>query len=149
MINIKQAAQELNNMLTEAVSSKGVFVLVKKDLLQYKNYFVKKEDDSSWTVTYVDNRGVKYKIANTFLKITAFTVTKLHEKRNDKMIDELIKADKTFEINYTDSVYFRHTYKTSADDAKKDTALWRYEIVSQKAKLAKQKIDNTFYRLIA
>ncbi len=47
MINIKQAAQELNNMLTEAVASKGVFVPVKHDLLQYKNYLVKKESDGS------------------------------------------------------------------------------------------------------
>ncbi len=46
-------------------------------------------------------------------------------------------------------MYFKHTYKITTDEARKDTALWRYEIVSEKAKLAKQKIDNTFYRLIA
>jgi hypothetical protein len=32
MINIKTAAQELNNMLTDAVASKGVFVALKKNL---------------------------------------------------------------------------------------------------------------------
>jgi hypothetical protein len=149
MINIKQAAQELNNMLTEAVASKGVFVPVKQDLLQYKNYFVRKEKDGSWTVLFVNDRGIKYVLANTFLKISAFSIAKLHEKRNVNAIDEIKNADKNFEINYTDSVYFKHTYKNTDDSVKKDTALWRYEIVSEKAKLAKQKIDNTFYRLIA
>jgi hypothetical protein len=149
MINIKQAAQELNNMLTEAVASKGVFVPIEQNVLQYKNYFVKRETDGSWTIIFVNGRGIRYTLANTFLKISAFSIAKLHEKRNAKAIDDIKNADKTFEINYTDSVYFKHTYKVTEDSVKKDTALWRYEIVSEKAKQAKQKIDNTFYRLIA
>jgi hypothetical protein len=90
MINIKTAAQELNNMLTDAVASKGVFVALKKNLLQYKTYLVRKEQDDSWTVIYVSPKGNKYVLANTFLKISAFAVVKLHEKQRAREISEVI-----------------------------------------------------------
>jgi hypothetical protein len=149
MINIKTAAQELNNMLTDAVASKGVFVALKKNLLQYKTYLVRKEQDDSWTVIYVSPKGNKYVLANTFLKISAFAVVKLHEKQRAREISEVIFEDKLFETNYTDSLYFKNIFKITQDEAKRDTALWRYEIVTSKAKTAKAKIDRTFYRLIA
>jgi hypothetical protein len=149
MIDIKTAANELNNMLTDAVASRGVFVPVKKNLLQYKNYLIRKDDDGSWTVIYVAPQNIKYVLANTFLKISAFAVVKLHEKKRERDISSVIFEDKLFENNYTDSIYFKNIFKITQDDARRDNALWRYEIVTAKAKTAKAKIDRTFYRLIA
>lgn len=148
MLNIRDAAQELNNMLNDAIVKAGVFVPVSKNVLQYKNYLVKKEEDDSWTVFLITGKQ-KTQIANTFLKISAFAICKLHEKKNFRDLAEVENSDKVFQTNYIDARYFRHTYKVSSDSAKKDIALWRYEIVNHKAKAAKSQIDKIFYRLIA
>lgn len=148
MLNIKDAAQELNNMLNDAIIKAGIFVPVSKNVLQYKNYFIKREQDDSWSIFLIENNSKKL-LSNTFLKISAFAICKLHEKRNYRDIAEVENSDKIFQKNYIDSKYFRNTYKISTDEAKKDTALWRYEIVNHKAKAAKAQIDQIFYRHIA
>lgn len=143
MIDIKTAAQELNNMLNEAIVKAGIFVPINKTTLQYKGYLIQQQDDGSWNVTYK-----KSLLANTFLKVSALTLCKLHEKKNYKKFDEVVYNDKLFEVNYTDSRYFKRAVKLATDNVRKDSALWRYEIVSHKAKAAKQRIDGIFYQMI-
>ena len=90
----------------------------------------------------------KKHIATTFLKVSAFAICKLHEKHQTARMQEVERNDRIFEKNYMDSLVYKNTYKKTADNVIKDTALWRYEIAHAKAKHAKQIIDGTFYASI-
>jgi hypothetical protein len=143
MLNVKQTAQELEGMLKDMVLNSGVFVPISKDIIKYKKYTVIKLPDNTWAVFYNDVK--KKHIANTFLKVSAFAVCKLHEKHQSRRISEIEFQDKIFEKNYVDSLIFKHTYKKTQDNMTRDTALWRFEIAHAKAKHAKEVIDRLFY----
>lgn len=145
--NIKKTAKELDSMLYDLILKSGIFIPINKNTFNYKNYQVSKNTDGSWNVFLFSDR--KHHIANTFLKVTAFTVCKLHEKGQYQRVDEILEDDRIFEKNYTDSLFYKNTVKISNDNVSKDTALWRYEIVHHKAKEAKGRIDRHFYSSIA
>lgn len=143
MFNIKDTAHELDGMLRDIAQQAGIFVPISKDLIKYKKYSVIKLVDNTWSVFL--NEGRKKHIGNTFLKVSAFALCKLHEKRQNSRIKEVEYNDKVFEKNYMDSLVYKHTYKRTQDAQTRDTALWRYEIAHAKAKHAKQIIDGLFY----
>ena len=139
---IQHISSDLENMLTEIMHKTGMFAPVSKHHIKYKNFSIIKQD-KGWMVL-----KDRQKIADTFLKVSAFALCKLYEKNQSKHIDETKKLDSVFQKNYIDSLFYKHTLKTSKDPIKLDNALWRYEISSTKAKDAKQKIDKTFYSSI-
>ena len=143
MINIKTTAQDLDGMLKDIALKSGIFVPITKDMIKYKKYTIIKLPDNAWAVFHNDNK--KKHISNTFLKVSAFAVCKLHEKRQSSRITDIELNDKIFEKNYMDSLVYKHTYKITRDEQTRDTALWRYEIAHAKAKHAKQIIDGMFY----
>jgi hypothetical protein len=143
MLNVKHTAQELEGMLKDIVLNSGIFVPIGKDLIKYKKYTIIKLADNTWSVFYNDVR--KKHIATTFLKVSAFAICKLHEKRQAVRVSEIEFQDKIFEKNYVDSLVFKHTYKNTKDNTTRDTALWRFEIAHAKAKHAKEIIDGLFY----
>ena len=63
-------------------------------------------------------------------------------------MNEIKDEDAKFKVNYLDSVFHKSTYTVSKDNATRDTALWRYDIVTQRAKRAKDRIDKIFYSAI-
>ena len=87
----------------------------------------------------------KMLIATTYLKVSAFAIAKLHDKKWSTRIDDVEKEDKRFQKNYTDSVFYKNTMKVSKDYITKDTALWRWELVNEQVKDAKSRIDALFY----
>jgi hypothetical protein len=146
MFNIQETAHELEGMLKDIALKSGIFVPISKDLIKYKKYSIIKLSDGSWGVFHNDNK--KRHIASTFLKVSALTVCKMHEKHQTARIQDIERNDRIFEKNYTDSLIYKNTYKKAADTVIKDTALWRYELAHAKAKHAKQIIDGAFYRSI-
>jgi len=143
MFNLKTTAQELEGMLKDIATTSGIFVPISKDLIKYKKYTIVKLPDAGWAI-FLNNERKKH-IMNTFLKVSAFAVCKLHEKNQVARLDEIEYNDRVFEKNYIDSLVFRHTYKTTKDVQTRDNALWRYEIAHGKAKHCKQVIDSIFY----
>jgi hypothetical protein len=137
--------QDFEQMIFE-IASNHMFVNADKNTLKYKQFTVEKRQ-GTWT-SYYSIKGRKFKIADTFLKVTALAVCKLYEKKKFKSIEEIVKKDRLFEKNYIDSVFYKNTFKRTKDQLLKDTTLWRYEISHGKAKTAKQYIDKEFYSLL-
>jgi hypothetical protein len=145
MLNFKQTAQELDAMLYDVIMQAGIFVPVNKTTFQSKKYQVKKTEEG-WSVY---DLSTKIKLADTYLKVSAFAVCKLHEKRLSARVQEVLYEDTLFSKNYIDSLFHKNTVKTSKDTAIKDNATWRYELVHGRAKRAKDRIDSLFYSSIA
>ena len=103
--------------------------------------------DDLWNVFHL--KPSKRIVARTFLKISSFAICKAHEKNLNAKIKEIEEEDKKFKKNYIDSVFYKNTYKITNDQIKKDTALWRYEIVYSRAKESKTRIDQIFYGSLA
>jgi hypothetical protein len=146
MFNIHKTSQELETMLHDLIVKHGLFVPISKTVFRYKEYIIEKNKDGSWDIFKVTS--YKQHIANTFLKVSAFAVCKLHEKRKALTVEEILREDKEFEKNYLDSICYKNTLKKSPDSISKDTALWRYEIVHNNARLAKERIDRQFYAIV-
>ena len=107
MLNLKETASELEGMLRDIALKSGIFVPITKDLIRYKKYSVIKLEDGSWAVFHTDPK--KRHIASTFLKVSAFAVCKMHEKRLSGRIREIEKHDSIFEKNYADSLIYKQT----------------------------------------
>lgn len=146
MFDVQQTARDLEHMLTDIALKSGIFVPINKDTIKYKNYLVTRDAPHGWNVFFLGGR--KQHIGNTFLKVSAFAVVKLHEKRQAHRIDEIFRNDHIFQKNYIDSLYYKNTMKKTNDPQAKDTALWRYEIAHDKAKRSKRIIDGIFYSSI-
>lgn len=146
MFNIQETARDLESMLKDMALNSGMFVPLNKDTIKCKNYLVTRDTPDGWNVVLLDKR--KKHIANTFLKVSALAIVKLHQKRQLHRIDDVLRNDQIFEKNYVDSLYYKNTYKKSSDEQVKDTAQWRYEIAHAKAKHCKQAIDAMFYSSI-
>jgi hypothetical protein len=147
MFDIKSTAKELDRLLHDIVVKQGVFVPITKDLLKYKNYTLKRNDDHDWIVLHTVN-GKKQHISTVCLKVSAFAVCKLHEKRLAAKLAEVIYQDTIFKKHYIDSLFYKRTAQISQNEITKDNATWRYEIANAEAQAAKKKIDNIFYALI-
>ena len=146
IVDIKKTAAELESMLSQAVNHAGLFVPVHKNIIKYKTYTIARQKDNSWAVYNFKNG--KELVANTFLKVSAFAVCVLHEKKMLGRVKDVLLDDKIFEKNYVDSVFFKRTYKSTKDEITKDTAFWRYEIVNFTARESKQRIDKAFYSFV-
>lgn len=125
----------------------GIFVPIDDKSFRYKNYMIVRGPDNTWNVFYL--KPSKKIIAKTFLKISSFAICKAHEKNLSARVKEIEDEDKKFKKNYIDSVFYKNTYKVTSDAVKKDTALWRYEIVYNRAKESKTRIDQIFYGSLA
>jgi hypothetical protein len=146
MFDLQQTAQDLEHMLTDIAMKSGIFVPINRDTIKYKNYLITRDSPSGWNVFHLQDR--KRHLGNTFLKVSAFAVVKLHEKRQQHRIDEIFRNDAIFQKNYVDSIYYKNTIKKAKDSQTKDTALWRFEIAHDKAKRSKRLIDGIFYSSI-
>lgn len=146
MLNIQETARDLEHMLTDIALKNGIFVPINKDTIKYKAYLITRDSPYGWNVFFLGAR--KQHIGNTFLKVSAFAVAKLHEKRQSYRIDEIFHNDQIFEKNYVDSLYYKNTFKRNNNPQTRDTALWRYEIAHYKAKRSKRIIDGIFYSSI-
>lgn len=147
MFDIKSAAQHLDHLLHEIVVKNGIFVPINKDLIKYKNYTMKRTEDREWLVWKTVNNK-KHFISKVCLKVSAFAICKLDERRNNAKIAEVESYDKIFQKNYIDSLFYKKTFQTTQNEISRDNALWRYEIASSQAQLHKKKIDAIFYALI-
>lgn len=146
MLDIKKTAQDLDNLLYNSVVKSGIIVPVNKTTFKFKNYLIVRDRSNGWSVFLLGQ--TKQHVASTFLKVAAFAICKAHDRRRYTIVNKIKIDDAEFERNYIDSLFFQNTYKVSSDWAVKDTALWRYEIVHEKAVQAKQRIDKMFYSSI-
>lgn len=147
MFDIKETAKELDRLLHDIVVNQGMFVPVNKDLIRYKNYMMVRNEDNDWVVLLVKDK--KIHIATVCLKVSAFAMCKLHEKRRSNTMAEVENLDKHFKKNYIDSLFYKKTAQHSSNEITKDNAVWRFEIASASARDAKKKIDDIFYASLA
>jgi hypothetical protein len=146
MFDIKKAASDLDSMLSDIVVKQGIFVAVDKRQIRYKNYIIIRNDHNDWNVILVKDK--KIHLATVFLKISAFAVCKLHEKKKLSSLEEIKSNDAIFKKNYIDSQFYRKTVQNTDNDVTRDNAQWRFEIVQANAKKAKDRIDALFYSSI-
>ena len=133
------------NIYDMAVRS-GMFVPVNNRSFRYKKYMIVRGPDDRWNVFLMPAKRL---VSSTFLKVTAFAVAKMHEKNMSHRTQELEDHDAKFQKNYNDSVFYKNTMNVAKDTVKRDTALWRYELVNEKVKMAKSQIDRIFYSSLA
>lgn len=148
MSELKKTSAELEAMLYDIAVRSGIFVPLNRTTFKYKKYIILKGPDNQWHVFLITGTKKKH-IATTFLKVSSFAICKAHEKNKAQKIDDVLNYDGIFKRNYIDSQFFRRTYQVTTDNIVKDNALWRYEVVHQKAKDAKLRIDDIFYSSIA
>ena len=144
--NINAHPKYLEALLYNMAVKSGLFVPVDKTSFKYKHYMIIKGPDEYWHVFLL--APSKKLIGQTMLKVSAFAICKLHDANNKYLVNVVKNEDKTFERNYIDALYYSETYTRTTDLTTRDTALWRYELVHSRAKLAKEKIDRIFYTSI-
>ena len=135
-------SEKLEAQIYDMAVRSGMFVPINPRSTKYKNYMIVRGPDDMWNVFQMPR---KILIATTYLKVSAFAIAKLHDKKWTTRIDDIEKEDKRFQKNYTDSVFYKNTMKVSKDYVTKDTALWRWELVTEQVKDAKSRIDGIFY----
>ena len=151
---MKLTSTQTDNMNTEKLEAQiydmavrsGMFVPVDSRSFRYKKYMILRGPDDRWNVFLMPTKQL---IASTFLKVTAFAMVKMHEKRVSHRMQELEDHDSQFQKNYNDSVFYKNTMNVSKDSVRRDNALWRYELVNEKVKSAKSQIDRIFYSSLA
>lgn len=134
--------QRIEEQIYDMAVRSGMFVPVNNRSFRYKSYMILQGPDERWHVFLMPR---KILIANTFLKISAFAIAKLHDKGRPSTTDRIINEDAKFQKNYLDSLFYKNTIKVSKDAVRKDIARWRFEIVNQEVKSAKSQIDAIFY----
>ena len=144
--NMNINTEKLEAHIYDMAVRSGMFVPVDNRSFRYKKYMIVRGPDDRWNIFLMPTKKL---IASTFLKVTAFAVAKMHEKNMSHRMYELEDHDKTYQKNYNDSVYYKNTMKVTNDTVRRDTALWRYELVNEKVKTAKGQIDRIFYSSLA
>ncbi len=147
MFDLKRAAQDLENMLHDAIVKQGVFTSIKGGSIIYKNYLIIKNKSGHWLVLEIKNKQ-KYFVSEVILKVSAFAICKLHEKHQVNKLNEVEKLDKLFEKNYIDTLFYRNTAEKSKNPDSKETAQIRYEESLTRARGYKHQIDAIFYSSI-
>lgn len=138
--------EKLEAQIYDMAVRSGMFVPVDARSFRYKKYMILRGPDDRWNVFLMP---AKQLIASTFLKVTAFALVKMHEKKMSNRMQELEDHDLKFQKNYNDSVFYKNTMSVSKDSVRRDNALWRYELVNEKVKSAKSQIDRIFYSSLA
>lgn len=135
-------AFELENLIREYVLNTGIFV-PSNNGFRYKSYFINQLEDRSWEVSLKRDTGYKV-IANTFLKISAFTICRLHDNQHLSQIKFIMDLDETYRKNYIDAHYFKAIIKQSKVSLQRETAEVRYDLVNARADRAKQSLKKQF-----
>jgi hypothetical protein len=74
----------------------GMFVPVDSRTFRYKRYMILRGPDDRWNVFLMPTKQL---IASTFLKVTAFALVKMHEKKMSHRMQELEDHDLKFQKN--------------------------------------------------
>lgn len=144
--NMNINTEKLEAQIYDMAVRSGMFVPVDSRTFRYKRYMILRGPDDRWNVFLMPTKQL---IASTFLKVTAFALVKMHEKKMSHRMQELEDHDLKFQKNYNDSVFYKNTMNVSKDSIRRDNALWRYELVNEKVKSAKSQIDRIFYSSLA
>ena len=144
--NMNINTEKLEAQIYDMAVRSGMFVPVDSRTFRYKRYMILRGPDDRWNVFLMPTKQL---IASTFLKVTAFALVKMHEKKMSHRMQELEDHDLKFQKNYNDSVFYKNTMSVSKDSIRRDNALWRYELVNEKVKSAKSQIDRIFYSSLA
>lgn len=142
----KMYSEKLEAQIYDIAVRSGMFVPIDARSTKYKNYMIVRGPDDMWNVFLTQNKEL---IATTYLKVSAFAITKLHENKSRRRIEEVQEHDEKVQKNYIDSLFLKNTMKVTKDLVTKDTALWRWEIVNAVVTDSKAKIDQIFYSSLA
>lgn len=136
-IDSKEFVDYLDSSLEEIIRQTDLPVKLKNGNFRFQKYLVKKDHSRDrFDIIFLPTRET---LASVFLKTTAFIIVNKHKRSID--YNMIIERDKEFFKNYVDCQFYRYTVKHSKEDARRDSALFRFEICADKARHAKDSID--------
>jgi hypothetical protein len=134
----------LDSSLEEIIRQTDLPVKLKNGNFRFQKYLVKKDRETGrYDVVYLPTKQV---VSNVFLKTTAFIIVNKHKRSMD--YNWVIERDKEFLKNYADCQFYRYTIKNSKEPARRDSALFRFEVSADKARHAKASIDRELRALV-
>lgn len=123
---------EFKNTLPVAVLANGSVV--------YKNFKIKQNKQGSYSLYRIGGNLID--VFN--LKACALMAAKYYSINSLTPYNEVKQLDEYHHKNSTDSEIFKHKYKTYKDLEKRDLALWRWELTSERAKRTRSQIEAKF-----
>jgi hypothetical protein len=141
-MTIKQVAKKLEKFL-EDVNDMMPLTILPDGSVAYKNYIIKKNKDSSWTLSRIQNQS-KIFIEVFNLKSSALLAANYHRTNRIDLLIETKILDEHYWANYNDHLTFKELYKKTKDLVKRDLYLWRGELTRDRADFYRNKISNAF-----
>jgi len=141
-MTIKQVAKKLEKFL-EDVNDIMPLTILSDGSVAYKNYVIKKNKDSSWTLSRIQNQS-KIFIEIFNLKSSALLAANYHRTNRIDLLIETKILDEHYWANYNDHLNFKELYKKTKDLVKRDLYLWRGELTRDRADYYRDKISNAF-----
>jgi len=141
-MTIKQVAKKLEKFL-EDVNDMMPLTILPDGSVAYKNYIIKKNKDSSWTLSRIQNQS-KIFIEVFNLKSSALLAANYHRTNRIDLLIETKILDEHYWASYNDHLNFKELYKKTKDLVKRDLYLWRGELTRDRADYYRDKISNAF-----
>jgi hypothetical protein len=141
-MTIKQVAKKLEKFL-EDVNDMMPLTILPDGSVAYKNYVIKKNKDSSWTLSRIQNQS-KIFIEVFNLKSSALLAANHHRTNRIDLLIETKILDEHYWANHNDHLNFKELYKKTKDLVKRDLYLWRGELTRDRADYYRDKISNAF-----
>ena len=141
-MTIKQVAKKLEKFL-EDVNDMMPLTILPDGSVSYKNYIIKKNKDSTWTLSRIQNQS-KIFIDSFNLKSSALVAANYHRTNRIDLLIETKILDEHYWANYNDHLTFKELYKKTKDLVKRDLYLWRGELTRDRADYYRDKISNAF-----
>lgn len=140
--NYNKLVRDFDVLVNKMIDKNGIFVTIKPNVYRFKKYQVQKVDDN-WVIT-INQKGRIRILGTTFLKISAFAVCKLHDKKWLRQVAIVIENDEIYKKNSIDAGFFKNVVDNTKDNDRKMIAECRFEVTAYKAKCAKKLIKNYF-----
>jgi len=139
-MNFKRQAERLEQYLEAEFKDTLPIAVLPNGSIVYKNFKIKQNKRGNYSLYRIGGN-----LIDTFnLKACALMAAKYYSVNNLSPYSEVKNLDNHYHQNSTDAEIFKHKYKTYKDLDKRDLALWRWELTSERAKRTKSQIEAKF-----
>jgi hypothetical protein len=139
-MNFKRQAERLEQYLEAEFKNTLPIAVMANGSVVYKNFKIKQNKRGNYSLYRIGGN-----LIDTFnLKACALMAAKYYSVNSLTPYNEVKDLDNNYHQNSTDAEIFKHKYKTYKDLDKRDLALWRWELTSERAKRTKSQIEAKF-----
>lgn len=139
-MNFKQQAAKLEKFLEEEFKNKVPLLVLPDNTLVYKRFKIKKNRNSSFDLTHLNND-----VIDTFkLKATAAIAAKNYYNSRFDLYNGIKNLDTEYWTNSIDSLLFRQRFYLCKEPTKKQIYLARWDLTEQRARNYKEQITRIF-----